>query len=221
MLRDKARAAITEHNPSFQASEGWLRKFMCRHSIVLRAKTSVAQKLPKDLEAKIEAFYRDAQTRRENGKYPKEMIGNMDETPLYFDMIPSRSLEKRGAKEVRVKSTGAQKRHITVVLACTGAGKMLPPMIIFKGNKILCILVPMFHLYDSGKTTQVIKGLIAPPGFIIAHQSKAWMDGPLMQQWVKISLKYTGKKESLLVFDTFKVHVTDEVSNSHILISMY
>lgn len=58
----------------------------------------------------------------------------MDETPLYFDMIPSRSLEKRGAKKERVESTGAQKRHITIVLACAGTGKMLPPMIIFIGN---------------------------------------------------------------------------------------
>ena len=104
---------------------------------VASQKTSVAQKLPKDLEAKIETFYRDVQTVRENGKYPKEMIGNMDETPLYFDMIPSQSLEKRGAKEVRVKSTGAQKQQITVVLACTGAGKTLPPVIIFKGNNIM------------------------------------------------------------------------------------
>ena len=140
MLRDKAKAIITQHNPSFQASEGWLRKFMQRHSIVLRAKTSVAQKLPKDLESKIEAFYKDVQGQRKDGKYSKEMIGNMDETPLFFDMVPSRTLEKRGAKEVRVKSTGAEKRHLTVVLACTGAGKMLPPMIIFKGNNIFIIL---------------------------------------------------------------------------------
>lgn len=28
VLRDKAKTTITEHNPSFQASEGWLRKFM-------------------------------------------------------------------------------------------------------------------------------------------------------------------------------------------------
>ena len=121
MLRDKARALITPHNPSFKASEGWLRKFMRRHSIALRAKTSVAQKLPKDLESKIEAFYKKVQAQREQGKYTSEMIGNMDETPLYFDMIPIRTLDRRGVKEVRVKSTGAQKRHITVVLACTGA----------------------------------------------------------------------------------------------------
>ena len=100
----------------------------------------MAQKLPKDLEAKIETFYKDIQNLRENGKYSNELIGNMDETPLYFNMIPSRSLEKRGAKEVRVKFTGAQKWHITVVLACTGASrKMLPPMIIFKGN--ICMLM--------------------------------------------------------------------------------
>ena len=105
---------------------------MRRHSIVLRAKTSVAQKLPNDLESKIEAFYKGVQDQRDTGKYSNEMIKNMDETPLYFDIIPSRSLEKKGAKEVCVKSTVAQKRHVTIVLACSGAGKMLPPMIIFK-----------------------------------------------------------------------------------------
>ena len=76
----------------------------------------------------------------------------MDETPLYFDMIPSRTLEKRGAKEVRIKSTGAEKQHITVVLACTGAGKMLSPMIIFKGN-IICTLVHYLTIVTCvGKT---------------------------------------------------------------------
>ena len=148
---------------------------MRRHNTVFQAKTSVAQKLPKDLEVKIEIYYKDVQNLRGNGKYSNELIGNMDETRLYFDMISSRSLEKRGAKEVCVKSTGAQKPHITVVLACTGAGKILPPMTIFKGNNV-CMLMPIhiFHLRLSlGKTTRVIKGLTAPPGFIIAHQSKA------------------------------------------------
>jgi hypothetical protein len=45
MLQNMAKVAITERNPSFQASEGWLRKFMHHCSIVLISKTSVAQKL--------------------------------------------------------------------------------------------------------------------------------------------------------------------------------
>ena len=114
----------------------------------MRAKTSVAQKLPAVLESKIETFYKDVQDRRVGGNYSREMIGNKDETALYFDMIPSRSLEKRGSRQVRVKSTGAQKRHITVVLACTSAGKMLPPMVIFKGNGItLSVLFYSLHLF--------------------------------------------------------------------------
>lgn len=81
-------------------------------------------------------------------QYPKEIIGNMDETLLYFDMIRSWSLEKRGggAKEVRVKSTGVQKQHITIILACTGDGRMLPPMIIFKGNIIFTHNYPFVYL---------------------------------------------------------------------------
>lgn len=68
-------------------------------------------------------------------------FGNMDETPLYFDMVPSRTLEKKGAKEVRVKTTGAGKRRVTIVLACLASGKTLPPMIIFKG-KLIAYNVP-------------------------------------------------------------------------------
>ena len=175
MLCDKARAAIAQHSPSFRASEGWLRKFMRHHSIVLRAKTSVAQKLSKDLESKIEAFYKDVQDLREDGKYSKEMIGNMDKTPLYFNMIPSRSLEKKGAKEVRVKSTGAQKRHITMVFACTGAGKMLPPMTIFKGNTI-CI-ASLSHLCLSHRLDNASHKRIDSPTWIYCCTPKQSLDG--------------------------------------------
>ncbi len=136
MLRDKALALIKEHNANFKASEGWARKFIRRHSLELRARTSVAQKLPGDLEDKVSAFQEEVKTERQKHDFPKELIGNMDETPLYFDMVPSRTIEKKGAKEVRVRSTGAEKRRVTVVLACTASGKTLPPMIIFKGKSI-------------------------------------------------------------------------------------
>ena len=61
----------------------------------------------------------------------------MDETPLYFDMPASRTINKRGTRQIRVKSTGAEKRRFTVILACTASGKMLPPMMIFKGKRPL------------------------------------------------------------------------------------
>ena len=140
MLRDKARSLIKQHNPSFKASEGWAVKFIHRHRLVLRAHTSVAQKLPGDLESKLSAFLDEVKTERQKYNFPKDLMGNMDETPLYFDMVPSRTIEMKGAKEVKMKSTGAEKRRVTVVLACLASGKTLPPMIIFKGKCIIIIV---------------------------------------------------------------------------------
>jgi len=67
--------------------------------------------------------------------FPAELIINM--APLYFDMPASCTINRRRARQIRVKSTGAEKRHFTVILACTASGKMLPPMMIFKGKRPL------------------------------------------------------------------------------------
>ncbi len=188
MLRDKALALIKPHNPNFKASDGWVRKFIRRHNLVLRARTSVAQKLPSDLEDKIETFYVDVRTERQKYDYPKELIGNKDETPIYFDMVPSRTLDKKGVKEVRVKTTGAEKRRVTVVLACTASGKTLPPMIIFKGkfNILLhansCSFRQHF-LYRQNKTSH--KGtevsIWHPPSFPEEFMDEQFSDASVSQ----------------------------------------
>lgn len=82
-------------------------------------------------------FHEEVKAERRKYDFTKDFIGNMDETPLYFDMVPRYTIEKKGAKEVRVKTTGAGKRRVTIVLACLASGKTLPPMIIFKGKSII------------------------------------------------------------------------------------
>ena len=102
-----------------------------------RAKTSIQQKLPKELEDKLGKFVENVKALREAHKFSNDMIINMDETPLYFDMPSSHTISKKGLREVRIRSTGAEKRRLTVILACTAAGFMLPPMVIFKGKRAL------------------------------------------------------------------------------------
>ena len=75
--------------------------------------------------------------------YPKELIGNMDETPMYFGISGNTTIDKKGTKTISVRTTGAEKRHLTMVLAATADGQMLPPMVIFKGKRNLKnIIVP-------------------------------------------------------------------------------
>lgn len=123
-------------------------------------------------------------------------IGNMDETPLFFDMVPGKTVEKKGVKSVRVRTTGSEKRHVTVVLACTASGEMLPPTIVFRG-----------------KTDRVLKGLKVPPKFLVARQEKAWMDTPLTLRWVsEIWQRHHRQAESLLVWDSFRCHLDKNVN---------
>ena len=49
-IKVKALSLIKPLQPDFKASDGWVKAFMRRHNLVFRAKTSIAQELPKELK---------------------------------------------------------------------------------------------------------------------------------------------------------------------------
>ena len=136
--------------------------------------------------------------------YPFCFIGNMDETPAFFDLVPNKVVDRVGSKDCRVITTGSEKRHITVVLTVMADGQMPPPMVTFKSKRKL-------------KLTGV------PDGMIVAVQEKAWMDHTLMQVYldevwhpfIKRRAEELGlPAKSLLVMDSFSAHLTDDVTEN-------
>ena len=121
--------------------------------------THISQNLPKDLEKKIKDF------RSEVTK--NEYIANMDETPVYLDLVPNKVVDKKGKKTIQVCTTTSEKNRITATLCCTAAGKLLPPFVVFKG-----------------KTMRPLKKVKVPLGIIATTQEKAWMDEKRMLQWI-------------------------------------
>ena len=84
-------------------------------------------------------------------------------------MVPEKSLVQKGQKSLTIRTSGSEKRRVTVVLTVAADGFMLPPMIIFRD-----------------KINQIIKDIEAPEapdGFVIVPQEKAWMDESLMFIW--------------------------------------
>ena len=161
--------------------------------VICRAKTSIQQKLPAQLEEKFEKFVPNIRVLREAHSFPDAMVINMDETPLYFDIPGSHTVHRKGCREVCIRSTGAEKRRLTIILACTAAGDMLP-MLIFKGKRAL-------------------KNLRIPAGVIVAVQPKAWNDVALTKIWIqKVLCRYTQKQHALLVWGTFSGHMTEDVA---------
>ena len=171
----------------FNASRGWCQKFLKRHSLTLRMKTSLAQRLPTDLEEHITAFHRHLYRLRCSEDFDEELIGNMDETPPFFDVVPGCTIDKIGRKSVLIRTTGRDKIHLTVTLTVTASGKMLPSFIIFKGKRPL--------------------KLTHPSGVVVCVQEKGWIDETLMICYIReIRATHTHKARSLLVLDSFKAY---------------
>ena len=70
---------------------------------------SLSQYLPKDLEERLTSFIASMKQHLGQKNYPMSFIGNMDETPVYFDLVPSKVVDKIGVKSCIVKTTGAEK----------------------------------------------------------------------------------------------------------------
>ncbi len=131
MLRAQAKGKAEDHD--FSASDGWLRCFKRRHCLSTRFRTSVGQKLPPDHEEKLLSFQKFLIQLRKKHEYPLSHIYNMDETPMQFDMPPTRTLHPAGEHTVHVKTANAEKRGFTVILTITASGEKVKPWAIFKG----------------------------------------------------------------------------------------
>ena len=76
-------------------------------------------------------------------------------------------LEKKGVKEVLLKTTGCEKLRLTVMLAATADRRNLPPLLVLKRKT----------LHKSEVLTKDVT---------FRAQEKGWMVEELMLEWLKI-----------------------------------
>ena len=83
---DQAVLTIQPVCPKFKGNRDWAQKFMRWNNLTIRAKTTITQKLPSALEEKMSSFLNSVREVQKEHDYPLDMIINMDETPMWFDM---------------------------------------------------------------------------------------------------------------------------------------
>ena len=196
MIMEEAKRLAAERNipaNEFTGSSSWCYRFMKRNNLSMRVKTRIAQKLPAEYKDKVLEFHKYMINARKEINYEMGQIGNMDEVPLTFDVPSNKSVENKGAKTVTIKTTGHEKSHFTVVLACCADGRKLTPLLIFKR-----------------KTMPKDK---IPAGVLVHVHPKGWMDEAGVQLWLeKVWSQRPGgllKKPALLVWDQFRAHTTE------------
>ncbi|KAG6923506.1 pogo transposable element with KRAB domain, partial [Chelydra serpentina] len=95
------------------ASAGRCTRFMNRRGLCLRQRTKIAQKLPRDLEGKkVESFQRLIIKYRKEYAFELSQIGNMDKTPMTFNLLSNRTVTGVGEKPVLIKTIGHEKKSI-------------------------------------------------------------------------------------------------------------
>ena len=121
-----------------------------------------------------------------------------DERAIYLDMPPNYALEKKGVKEVLLKTTGCKRLRLTVMLTATANGRKLPPLLILKRKTLL-------------KSEAFLKDII------VRAQEKEWMTEELMLEWLKIVWGHRPRaflnQPSMFVLDAVKGHLTDSMKN--------
>src|SRR6266536_2171906 len=109
----------------FKFSHKWLDGFMVRYNLSNRHHTTVAQHLPDDLIKKQQEFLAFIMYRRIQHDYPLGLIGNMDETPMTFDLPSNTTVDEMGTRTVSIRTTGHEKTNFTVVLTWMDENEML------------------------------------------------------------------------------------------------
>ena len=159
---------------------------MTCHDLSFCTKISVSQKLPAQLERKIEALLTRVRACRTKQPYPYESIVNMDETPWYLNIVPGRAISKGGPTDLD-SFVWCWKQRLTAAGSCTANGEISPAVAIFTKKRRL---------------------KLGPPKQVqLAVQVKGWMDSELMMQlfWSFILLHNTGRP-TLLTTDPFSAH---------------
>ena len=161
----KAKALACELDiKDFQGTSSWCFRFMKRHNLSIRTRTTVSQQLPDDYREKLMLIRTYCTNKINEQNIQLKHITNMDEVPLTFDIPVNRTVERTGTSAVSIRTTGNEKSSLTVVLGCQANGQKLPPMVIFK------------------RKTLPKENFLA--GVSIKANPKGWMDEEMMSDWL-------------------------------------
>ncbi|KAM7293902.1 pogo transposable element with KRAB domain [Ixodes scapularis] len=159
---------------------------MKRKGFSLQRRTGMCQKLPAEFEEKLNAFQRYVLSLRHDNNYQLGQVGNADQTPLHFDVPATTTMEERGAKQVRVLSSGHEKTRVTAMLCCTANGQNLSPYIIYKRKTLP-------------------KGVVFPSGVLVRPNK---MDDHVWRRRPGASLGL----RAMLVLAAFRCHLDERIN---------
>lgn len=159
----------------------------------LRRRTSICQKLPEEFDHKLVEFQRFVIDLRQERGYMMGEMGNADETPVWFVMPSNAPVAEKGAKQVKLLTTGNEHSRFTV----TADGRK-PPL----------------SSYSRGRLCPRRTSLMT----ILRCNEKGFMNESLMLEWIRLVWNRRPgalfQRPNMLVLDSFRGHLTASVKRA-------
>ena len=162
ILMKAAKISRQFHKKSREAQISCVQRFVKAQGLVHRLGTHESQKAPEETKTEVLDFMGVICLKLQLQCRSKAFILNMDQTPIPFTFNSKSTLEVVGARTVHVRKSTNDTKWATAAITITASGKMLPPLLIFKGAKNGRIAKKEFPTFDKS--------------MYYACQENAWMD---------------------------------------------
>ncbi|ETO71492.1 hypothetical protein F444_12178 [Phytophthora nicotianae P1976] len=117
---------------SFSASYSWRRRFMRKHKLSVRARTRQGQTTPEDDVAARTKFR--GEVRAAIVEHNIIQVFNPDQTAVFFEYLPRKTITTRGEKTVWVECSGKDKERATAMLLADRHDNERAPFLVFKAG---------------------------------------------------------------------------------------
>jgi hypothetical protein len=148
------------------------RRFIRSQGLVFRLGTNESQRSPAEVAAEALDYIQNVARPKvsQHGVRHEDFILNMDQTPIPFTYNPKKTIEIVGRRTVHIRRSTGDTKRATFAMTVTASGKVLKPVLIFKGARNGRIVQREFPLYETD--------------MIYLCQQNAWMDEEAMIVWV-------------------------------------
>ena len=185
----------------YQCARRWVRK----HGLVHRMGTHECQRAPSETYGMARDYVHTIRPRLLQSNRHQDFILNMDQTPIPFTFHAKKTLESVGTRTVHIRKSTNDTKRVTCAMTVSASGKVLTPLLVFKGAANGRIESKEFSTY--------------PPDMEYACQSNAWMDERVMHFWIDKVLKpYVNTAPPgvvpLLFLDSYRCHMMKATVNA-------
>jgi len=121
----------------------------------------------------------------------------MDQSALNYEMIPKKTIERKGSQKVPVMTKGGEKKRATILSLINSAGEKYKQFIIVKGVHNAQVHEAMQQSNDE--STQ------------FSAQENAWTDQKQLESWLESvwwPIARSTEEPKLLVLDSYPLHKT-------------